>query len=247
MDHINCRYVSEDGNIILGRIYRCYVGNNLNINSSEPQIITAAIGQHESFKFNRDLVGIMIYNKKTEYFPRGLERIFPNLMFIDVCYGFLKEITQADLKPFRKLVSLNLNHNNIEVLEDGLFDYNFNLKFIYIGNNKISHVSSNLFNNLRFLTSLQLNNNSCIHMSAFANRDDVLHIIRYIRIHCTNPNYYKNKNKFKNLKQHQTSNHISEEYSRINKQLKNFTANLKKCKFLTFVLIKRKFEELDKN
>jgi hypothetical protein len=144
----NCRYDSESGNMILSEIYRCHVQNNINIISPGLPIITSATGQHKSGKKNSDLVGIMIYDKNTEYFPRGLEKVFTNLKSIDECYGYLKEITQADLKPYRKLVNLDLDYNSIEVLEEGLFDYNPDLQLIWIGNNKISHINSSLFNSL---------------------------------------------------------------------------------------------------
>lgn len=159
--------------MILGEIYRCHVQNNLNIISPGLPIITSATGQHTWGKTNNDLVGIMIYGKNTEYFPRGLEKVFTNLKSIDMCYGYLNEITQADLKLYTKLVNLDLDHNNIQVLEKGLFDYNPDLKLIWIGNNKISHINSNLFNNLYSLTSLKLYSNDCIHMSAFENRERV--------------------------------------------------------------------------
>lgn len=229
--------------MILGEIYRCHVQNNLNIVSLGLPIITSATGQHTWGKTNSDLIGIMIYGKSTEYFPRGLEKVFTNLKSIDVCYGYLKEITQADLKLYKKLVNLDLDHNNIQVLEEGLFDYNPNLKLIWIGNIKISHINSNLFNNLYSLTSLKLYSNVCINMNAFENRDGVQSIIKNSQNNCQNQNYLGIMKKFENL-EYGTSNFITNEFSDFNERLENLASDLNISKFFNFESMKRRFENL---
>lgn len=44
---------------------------------------------------------------------------------IDINYGPLKEIHQSDLKPFPELRCIELYHNEIEILEEGLFSIIF--------------------------------------------------------------------------------------------------------------------------
>jgi len=85
---------------VVGSIYQCDVQNDLNIILSESSIITEATRSHDGSNNNNDVIGIHTKDRKVEFFPRGLEKIFKNLKLISINNGFIKEVHQKNLKPF---------------------------------------------------------------------------------------------------------------------------------------------------
>ena len=112
---------------VVGNIYYCFVDNNPNILTQESAQIREIRGSHGSSKTNDDVLGFYAVSKTIQYFPQGLEKFFKNLKVIFIGSCQLKEIHQADLKPFANLVIFYLNGNPIEVIEEGFFDFNPNL------------------------------------------------------------------------------------------------------------------------
>jgi hypothetical protein len=113
-------------------IYECSVTNNPNITTEESVKITGITGAHLSSKSNNDVTGFDIRSKTVHFFPKDIEKFFQNLKMICIFICKLKEIHQSDLKPFANLMYLYLYHNEIEVIEEGLLDFNPNLEVIRI-------------------------------------------------------------------------------------------------------------------
>jgi len=176
---------------VIKKFYYCSAQDHLNIDSPNRAEVESAIGKHLSNKNFDDVEGFDADNLTTHYFPRGLEKIFKNLKMIDINNGRLKEIHQADLKPFPKLVCLELYENDIESLEKGLFDYNPKLEMIWLSSNKIVHIDVNLFDNLVKLTYLSLDANRCISEFAENNTEKVKEIISYSKENCKDLVYLK--------------------------------------------------------
>jgi Leucine-rich repeat (LRR) protein len=113
---------------------------------------------------------------------------------IDVNYGPLKEIHQSDLKPFPKLKCLELFHNEIETLEEGLFDFNTELEMIWLSSNKIFHIDPEIFNHLiGKLRYLSLDANECISDFATNDTKKVAEIVENISKKCVNSKIYGDK------------------------------------------------------
>ena len=91
------------------------------------------------------MVSYIAESKIIHYFPNGIEKTFKSIAFIRIHSCELKEIHQSDLKPFPKLTELHLAHNEIEILEQGFFDFNPDLEMTYFDNNKITQISPNIF------------------------------------------------------------------------------------------------------
>ncbi|KAL7012431.1 hypothetical protein ACKWTF_014849 [Chironomus riparius] len=182
---IQCEYKADTW-IVVGSDYECELLNTLNIKSRESAVINSVSGSHLSGKSNADVT--CFYSSDSsyviEYFPRNLDNIFTNLKIIFIYDGRLKEIQQSDLRPFTKLVYLNLYQNDIEFLEDGLFAYNPELKFVSLSYNKIIHIGSQVFDNLNKLTWLWLLGNTCIDMDADNNQTAVKEVISQAKSKC---------------------------------------------------------------
>lgn len=145
--HLECEFINHSSGdyIPIGTVYTCQVKNTLNIISPDTEI-TSVSTNHISGMTNDNVLGIYDQNggKNIKFFPRGLDKIFKNLILIDLNNGRIKEIHQIDLKVFPKLEALDLFENDIQVIEAGTFDSNPNLKVIWL-TNKILHVESNVF------------------------------------------------------------------------------------------------------
>lgn len=101
-----------------------------------------------------------------EYFPRGLSKYFKNLASILINLSRLKELTQSDLKPYRKLKHLDLFENRIEYLERDLFKYNEDLEVVWFSSNRIKVIHETAFDGPRNLKKMYMGGNICIRESA---------------------------------------------------------------------------------
>ena len=180
---LECSYEYDNWDAV-GIIYYCDVRNELNIISSESAVITGASENHDDSKNNADVYGFYAYEQKTEVFPRGLEKIFKNIKFINIQYGRIKEIHQSDLKPFPQLKYLSFWQNDIETIEEGLFDFNPKLAVIGLDGNKISKIHPNVFDHLSNLYSLWLRQNQCIDNYAQDNSTAVKEVIKHVKLQC---------------------------------------------------------------
>jgi hypothetical protein len=115
--------------------------------------------------------------------PTGLEKVFTNIKLLDITYGRIREIHQEDLKPFPKLVYCGFKDSDIEILEDGLFDFNPEIELISFWNNKILYVGMHVFDGLTKLSLLYFDENQCIKMRA--GKTSVHDMIKQVKQKCT--------------------------------------------------------------
>jgi len=184
--NLKCNYETETYGVI-GSFYQCNLQNKIKIISRESaNMMISVSGTHKSEKGNNDVTGFssLYFSDFIEYFPRNLENVFRNLKMIYIGNGHLKEIHQSDLSPFSKLMYLNLKHNDIEFLEDGLFAYNPELVVVNFNSNKIIHIGVQVFNNLNKIAWLYLQENTCINMYAQNNQTAVREIISQAKVKC---------------------------------------------------------------
>lgn len=128
--------------------------------------VTSILGVHLPTKNNDDVIAFKADAARFEYFPRGLEKIFKNLLSILINYSRLREIRQIDLKPFPKLKHLDLFDNKLEFLEQDLFKFNRDLEVIWLSSNNIKVVDWSTFDGLKKLKSLYMGDNICVRQSA---------------------------------------------------------------------------------
>lgn len=152
------------------------------------------MGDHEG-QFTLDNVqGFEADDKNILYFPKNLEKFFKHLEMIDINSGPLKEIHQSDLKPFSKLKCLELYHNDIEILESGLFDFNPDLEMIWLSSNKIFHIEPEIFNHLiGKLRYFSLDQNECISGFVENNTNQVVELIKNVTKNCVDTKIYVDK------------------------------------------------------
>jgi len=239
---VDCNYINYSFYAVVLK-YGCYVSNNLNISSPESATIIAVNGAHESGKSNIDEIYFHAESKHIEYFPRGLEKFFTNLTGIGIYDSKLKEIHQDDLKLYKKLKYLSLLKINIEIIEDGLFDYQPDIESIIFENMKIIHISSTVFDNLPKLTTLYLGGNKCTSKSSINNRAGVLEVIKSAKSTCISSDFLKLDEKLKNLEENYKSLNSKSNLS-FYKVVDNFEAELENSKFSKFQSLKERVSKI---
>lgn len=86
--------------------------------------------------------------------PKGIGKFFPGISGLSISQSKLKVIDKDDLQPFDRLVVLYLGNNDLESLSSDLFDYNPLLRDLFVYN-KLKSIGSNIFNQwLRTISKL---------------------------------------------------------------------------------------------
>lgn len=195
---IECNYGTDISSIIQN-LYFCVVTESPSIRTRESATVISISGIHQSGKTNFDVEGFYVESVTVRYFPRGLETFFKNIKAIQILATSLKEIYQADLKPFPQLVELNLYSNSLEVLEEGLFDYNPDLELINFDYNSIAHIEPKIFDHLNKLSTLILSSNSCVDKKAENSTSEVENLVQNLESKCKDDYFSSIKTKIEIL------------------------------------------------
>jgi hypothetical protein len=115
----------------------------------------------------------------------------------------------------------------LDVLEEGLFDFNLNLELVNLKNNKISFIDSNIFDNLVKLRILSLDSNVCIDMKTEIGLVDVQNVIKAVKEQCNDPSYLNLIAKFKNLETELNADNLMD-------KLRIFEVEIQNSKFINF-------------
>lgn len=215
--------------------------NILNITSIDSTAVTVQNEKHHVDKTNDDVIAFSSVNKTTLYFPRGLEKFFKNLQAIYLEHGRLQEVHQRDFSPYSDLKALYLGNNDIQVLEDGLFDFNVNLEFVSFWGSKIIHIDEGAFKNLQKLSHLWLNYNNCSTKWVSDDLEEVKVLIKELGVTCSDIEYSQISASLKNLeKKLKTLSH--ENYQEFSDKFKIFGKNFQNSNFSTFLTFKERFE-----
>lgn len=161
----------------------------LRVTSKDDRSITKVLGTHNSRKNNDNVKFFDAIGKTVQYFPKDLEKIFPNLEVFQIYGSSLKEISNEDLKGFENLKMLWLSTNNIEAINRRLFEFNQNLEWIDFSYNKIKHVDVRAFEGLNMLKSLVFDSNPCHSGNAVNDPSAVGELVVQIEGKCIDVGY----------------------------------------------------------
>ncbi|KAL7035926.1 hypothetical protein ACKWTF_008626 [Chironomus riparius] len=180
-------------------------------------------------KSNDQVVGFHSNGKNVQYVPKNLDKYFKNIKNIDIVHGRVKGIHQSDMKPFPKLVYCGFMDNDIEILENDLFDFNPDLQLVSFWNNKILIIRAAVFEKLPKLTWLYLDLNRYINMRSEGEVSLTKYIIRHVKYKCIDPETITSDKitidfdqDFENLEMVQAAiNELNENITSINEHIAN--------------------------
>ena len=108
-----------------------------------------------------------IYNSPScHYIPSGIHDFFSNIEVLTVNFCGLKTVTKEDLRPLQHLKGLYLQNNQLTSLGNELFAENPLIEEINLCDNKLKHISPNVFVPLKYLRKIEVLRNLCIDESA---------------------------------------------------------------------------------
>jgi hypothetical protein len=160
--------------------------------------ITSVNGKTTPFE---DIKILDIGNETVHYFPRGIEKLLPNIQGIWADLAKLKTISKSDLQQFPKLNELLLIRNDIEEIESDLFVENPEIRIITFYDNNLSYIGKNIFDPLKKLEKVDFEKNICINFNA-KSKDEISTLIKKVESNCAlmTKNEMKTQKKFDELK-----------------------------------------------
>ena len=154
----------------------------------------------------------------------------------------MEEIHQSDLKPFMLLSHFYITWNLIEIIEEGLFDYNPNLEWIGFTGSNIIHIDPNVFDNLKKLKTFWLETVPCVKKKVDNSYEKVKEVIVVVKRQCRNSEFMEIEDKIENLKSESKSLNAEE----FKEKLELFEKSFITLKFSKYRPLNHKFESLKK-
>lgn len=106
-------------------------------------------GIHEKGKTNEDVEGVYFCRTTVKYFPKDLNKHFPNIKFLDIYKCGLEVISRKDLVGLENLEALYLPGNKLSFIPEDLFIDIPHIKQISFFGNTIESVSSKFFESFK--------------------------------------------------------------------------------------------------
>lgn len=137
-------------------------------NVEATQFVTNATGYHSHpNKTNNDVEAIHIMNcSHLSYIPKGLLRIFPNLvgMYLQGCG--ISSLAGTELIEYPNLKLFALELSPLEYVPGNLFAHNPDIFFVSFTDNKIKTIGTGFLANSTKLSEIYFENNTCINANA---------------------------------------------------------------------------------
>jgi Leucine-rich repeat (LRR) protein len=182
---LECEFHENSFWFYIGSAEECSVKNLVVL--SKNQIVTLINGEN-SYEFeNDDRKMLNIQSQIVNFMPEELEHFFPDLEGIRIAHSGLKIIEKSDIQAFENLKHLYLNDNDLESLEDSLFESNPALKVIDFTNNKLKVVGENILQPLINLEVAHFQNNICIDIVASTWNSKISRLISELKEKCAAP------------------------------------------------------------
>lgn len=204
--NIECVFLNDHWNDVVGELYTCEVDN---ISNLEESALESVKGSHLSGKTKQQVKGTIILTPQSEnlkHFPRNLLDFFPNLIAIYIGESDISKITSADLKTYTKLKTITIYKSKISSISSDLFEFNTELKLVsFSHNNFLKNIDEYVLNNLKQLKQAHFLSNKCVYFKA-DNPKEINELKKKFKEKCTPeidhdqcPSSCTNTDDFKNL------------------------------------------------
>lgn len=125
---------------------------------------------HCKGKDNIDVKCIVFENIPLKWFPRGMNKLFPNVIAVEIYECGLETIEKEDLVGLKGLEVLLLANNNLRTLNSDLFEHAPVLQRVSFNENKLEMIAADLLDRLaETLTCARFRNNK--NIDAFYNTE----------------------------------------------------------------------------
>lgn len=148
--------------------------------------ITNVTGTHLAKYDNSNITQIHIFKHKFEYFPRGMNDFFENIIAIHAGMNGLAFLEKDDMRVFDKLRFLYLYNNVLQTLTSDVFEENLQLEYVSFYGNLLKQIGSNILTPLKSIKTAYFNKNICIDKQAVHNLREIAEIKLEIAQSCSN-------------------------------------------------------------
>lgn len=170
----------------IGTLYECSGSFAVDDSSWEGHFENVT-GLHNPGKSDGDVRGLKIFHQKSSYIPIGLDAFLPNLEAFWTEFCDFTHVSRKDFEPFPKLKQVHFYGHKIQTLDADLFLSNPLIEHVSFGGNPLKHIGYGIFDNLKSLQSLYLENAGCASVpdaSASNDRVGVLKLIKRLEASC---------------------------------------------------------------
>lgn len=184
---ISCEFTIEPWPI--EALYTCKTSSLTYDGSSQLKFVA---GDHlnESYSLN-DVQGLWLYQGVEEllYLPDNFDISFPHIKALKFDNTMIEEISSSDLQQFPELRIFMSSYNPITSLPGDLFQFNTNLRQIYIfglsdPDLNLRHIGEGLISNLYELEIVRFYSHSCIENEFAQTRSDIEELDRKLHVLC---------------------------------------------------------------
>lgn len=166
-----------------------------NLYGCEPEVIIAGnltnllavTGRHIGWRSNNDIKMLDVRNEKEmNQIPKDISTFFPVIQVIFWTKGSLTRLTSNDLEQFPHLSVLSLSGNKIVSLAENVFSHNSGVHEMFLANNQLEYVESDLFSSINHLKRADFSSNSCVDFFA-QSPQEMAHLKRLFTDQCNTP------------------------------------------------------------
>lgn len=152
----------------------------------DSKIVENIYGKHLNSSYsNENVTQYFAKGFKIEQFPEKLGAHFVNLEVIRMISCDLKILYKSSLEKLEDLKYLDLLGNRLENLESDVFENTPNLIEIWLNNNRLKFVGSEVLNPLKNLKVVNLGGNTCIGSNSRYSSEDLERIKIELRLKCS--------------------------------------------------------------
>lgn len=127
--------------------------------------ILSIYGEHNDAMTNDDVMVFSNMFTKSKFLPSGIAKMFPNLERFNVASSRVKFVFRKNFVGFKKLRTLDLRFNEIEVLPDDVFIDLFDLEVLTISGNLIKKLLSMAFVSMMELRYFDASDNEIVEFN----------------------------------------------------------------------------------
>lgn len=163
----------------MGNRYTCYA----TVINSGPASLESVTGVHQEGKSDEDVEYLLIFRQELPFVPEGIADIFKNLDSLLIQRTSLNSLRAKDLRPFPRLMLINLVQSQLTSIDGDLFAYTPHLRYVDFSSNQIEFIEQDLVTSLNDLEYLGFLYNVCINQTA-TNRAEVLSLASELSLMC---------------------------------------------------------------
>lgn len=174
---------------IIGPAMTCDADTSITSSFTDSSVTSVVLSSKSKVKNLEEIKFLDITNAKVKFIPTDIKSQLMNLKALRVSSCGLLSINKENLKEFGiSLEFLCLHGNKIISIDEDLFDYNPNLRVIFLASNPIRYIDPHFFTSLTKLGKLEdvgLDSANCINQKFSASNDRNIATFEWNNQDCT--------------------------------------------------------------